>query len=349
MSTYQISPDVFFLAQQGKMIVWDFISHRQYSLNRDYLHVLLEILETGQSDHQLIVNELSAASLIQPFTHRATQWEWSLISKIFHFGTRNLPYVELSDDPKVFLQEYINCCNNLDVTEKIQKQIATNPLITLPTPNSEHLDKKKFSEILMERRTCRDFKRSSVSLAEFSSLLFYSFGNCRSDWPEIKQAQLSTNALHKSYPCSGGIHAANFYLIIYAVEELVEGIYQYHDQSHQLEFVTGGDMEEQVTKLNRKQFYSKGLSFGVYISIEFDQYWKKYKHSKNYKSIYTDIGHISQNFLLCATALGLVTWLTGEFEEQQIEALLKINKANEYVLFFLGAGKGSGKAIPTFE
>ena len=61
---------------------------------------------------------------------------------------------------------------------------------------------------------------------------------------------------------------------------------------------------------------------------------------------YVEAGHISQTYQLVATAMGLSTWLTGAFTDNQVESLLGFEENNpEQVLFFVGCGKSDGQVI----
>jgi nitroreductase len=60
---------------------------------------------------------------------------------------------------------------------------------------------------------------------------------------------------------------------------------------------------------------------------------------------FVEAGHLSQTFQLVATALGLNTWLTGAFADQQVERLLNIEGSAEQPLFFVGCGQSDGQVM----
>jgi SagB-type dehydrogenase family enzyme len=107
-----------------------------------------------------------------------------------------------------------------------------------------------------------------------------------------------------------------------------------------------GDFEEKIISANYKQFYSRGLACGFYLTSRLDKLWWKYKHSKSFKVALLDLGHASQTFLLTATALGLQTWITAAFEEKRINDILQLENIKESPFLFLGAGYGTGQTIP---
>ena len=71
----------------------------------------------------------------------------------------------------------------------------------------------------------------------------------------------------------------------------------------------------------------------------------KYGHSRAYRNVLLDVGHVSQTFLLTASSLGLETWLTGAFIDSHIEQALGLDTQTQPVFFFLGVGHGSGGAF----
>jgi SagB-type dehydrogenase family enzyme len=90
------------------------------------------------------------------------------------------------------------------------------------------------------------------------------------------------------------------------------------------------------------QMYAADLPFGVFITCRFDKLWWKYPQSRAYRVALFDTGALLQSFLLVSTALGLKTWLTGHFYDDEINRLLGVDGVSESVLLFAGAGPGMG-------
>ena len=73
--------------------------------------------------------------------------------------------------------------------------------------------------------------------------------------------------------------------------------------------------------------------------------WWKYPHSQAYRVALLEVGHISQSLQLCATSLGLNTWLTAALSEQKIEKALYLPDLSEQVFLFFGAGNSNNQEI----
>jgi SagB-type dehydrogenase family enzyme len=72
----------------------------------------------------------------------------------------------------------------------------------------------------------------------------------------------------------------------------------------------------------------------------------KYPHSRAYRVALFDAGHLSQTVQLVATALGLRTWITAAFYDNELNDLLALDGGgNEHALLVVGLGTGDVDAI----
>jgi SagB-type dehydrogenase family enzyme len=65
----------------------------------------------------------------------------------------------------------------------------------------------------------------------------------------------------------------------------------------------------------------------------------KYRIPRVYRAFLLDAGHLSQSFLLTATALGLGAFCIGIFRDGLIEEELNLDGISETVLFVVGVGQ----------
>ena len=347
---YFLNPHLFFLLEKEGVLVWDFKNHSQYLLEEKHFSVLRDLSQQLPVQHNLpqILQELEDAQLISTTPNReAEEWGWDILSKIFHMGTQNVYTSSNETDEKILSQNYLNQCEQLSENTPSLFSERQGLIIDLPSPNLESLDQVSFLTTLQNRKTCRNFSGQSMTLQDLSTLLFASFGLIHGNlWSESNHSNLQIIGMRKSSPASGGLHAEEIYVAAYRVSDLAEGIYHYRTQDHKLTLISPGDFEEKIISANYKQFYSRGLSCGFYLTSRLDKLWWKYKHSRALKPALLDLGHVSQTFLLTATALNLQTWITAAFEEKQVNDLLQLHNIKESPFIFLGAGFGTGQAIP---
>jgi nitroreductase len=67
----------------------------------------------------------------------------------------------------------------------------------------------------------------------------------------------------------------------------------------------------------------------------------KYRHSHSYRVALFDAGHLSQTALLLATAVGIRTWVTAGFFDDEVRNALQIPPTStECPLLIIGLGTG---------
>jgi len=352
MHTDKIDPPLylanhlFFLIEDGQVLAWNYKTHEQYMLERDYFSELLCLSQTNKPQNKKISEELLQANLATKTLVKSKEWGWDILSKIFHIGTQNV-YSDILDlDPEQFSKDYIDQCATLKNDIPLPFLEKEGNLIELPKPDVTLFEKTSFFSVLKNRKTCRAFNSEFITLKELSLVLYCSFGLIHGDWEELEQHNLMQTGLRKASPSSGASHSEEAYVVVYRVDGLMQGLYHYRPQDHKLTQLSKGDFEKKVVEMNYQQFFSEGMAFGVYITSRLEKIWWKYKHSRSYRAMLLDIGHVSQTFLTCSTAAGMHTWLTGAFHDIEVENFLDIDGNKESVILFVGAGKGTNQAIP---
>ncbi|EKD91569.1 MAG: hypothetical protein ACD_29C00485G0004 [uncultured bacterium] len=341
-----IVDDLFFLIEAGSVLVWNYKNHQQYILETDYFLELLQLSKTNNPQNESICKELLEANLITDTPNQSNKWGWDVLSRIFHFGTQNAGSATLDVDPIGYTKNYLDQCNKIQNTIPSLFAEREGPLLELPEPEISLLDTMSFLSVLKKRKTSRAFNSEKISLKEFSLILYCSFGLIHGGWEELARLGLMQTGIRKASPSSGGLHSEEAYVVVYRVDGLEQGLYHYRPQDHKLTQLREGDFEKQTIRMNYNQFFSEGLSFGVYLAVRLEKIWWKYKHSRSYRGALLDMGHVSQNFLVVSTALELQTWMTAAFHDSQVESFLGIDGCKESVILFVGVGKGTNQAIP---
>lgn len=344
---YYLNQHLFLIFEGGEILVWDYKSHNQFLLNLEYFQELLKISETGAANNPRICDEFQQAGLISATPFPENEWGWDPLSKIFHIGCQNVGSSEEMDSFEL-AKTYLEHCKALSESEKNLDLFSDKgqSLITLPEPDLASLEKVSYLQAIKQRKTCRNFTGDTITLERLSSILYASFGLIHGEWKELQANNPTLPAMRKAAPASGGLHSEEAYVVAYRVKNLDNGLYHYRPQDHKLAALKIGNFEQQVIKMNMNQFFSEGMAFGIYITSRLEKLWWKYKHSRAYRVALLDLGHVSQTFLLSATAVGLKTWITGSFADSEIDNFLGIDGHKESVILYVGAGEGTGQAIP---
>lgn len=336
----RLSPYFFIFFQEGEIILWDYKNHQQFSLDENYIQRLLEFSKNPvfNPNNPIDVHFLQEGVFTE--SRVSQQWGWDIVSQIFHLGTKDIPLAYSIDSFEQYMKEYVQFCEGQmgHITEIKTEKSGT--IYSLPEPNLEALNNKTFSNILKERMTSRFFYKKPLNLNDLSQLLYAVFGQIHGPWKELESVGLQQLGVRKSSPSAGGLHASEAYIVATHITGLPKGIYHYRSHQHVLSLITSEWDETQLGHLLGGQQFAEDLPLGIFITSRFEKLWEKYRHSRGYRLTLLDIGHLSQTFHLCATAMGLESWLTGVFLDEKVNQLLQIENTTEQVMFFIGAGHG---------
>jgi SagB-type dehydrogenase family enzyme len=272
-------------------------------------------------------------------------WQWDELGLMYHVGTQNI-YKDAGFTEEEWINDYFDFCQNVDTQGEYQHVAYEGPKIDLPQPDLTRLAESSLLRSFQDRLTSRSFNGKQISLSDLSLLLFVSFGMLHGSWEELEKKGLKSLGIRKAHPSGGGLHPVEAYVLVFNVQDIPPGIYHYSVQHHHLTKVAEPCAYEDLKGLLCCQFFGDGLGFGIFLTAHFNKVWQKYEHSRSYKDVYLDAGHVSQTFLLTATALNLLTWETAWFNDSDVAKLLRIDGVSVAPLFFLGVGYGERVAIP---
>jgi SagB-type dehydrogenase family enzyme len=343
-----LNPYLFFLLKQGETIVWDYKNHCQFELDTTHYVRLKELSKTNELKiHELteVDQDLLNAKLISLTPNPSLEWQWDELGLMYHVGTQNL-YPSSGQNDEEWVRDYLEFCQTVALQGEYQFITHSGEKISLPQPNFNTLASCSLLKSFRERLTSRSFNGKQVSLKDFSTILFVSFGLFHGEWEELNRKDLKSLGIRKAHPSGGGLHPVEAYVMVFNVQDIPPGIYHYNVQHHHLNKIAEACEYRDLKNLVCGQFFGDGIAFGVFLTAHFDKVWHKYVHSRSFKDVFLDAGHVSQTFLLTATALDLLTWETAWFKDGDVATLLKVNGISIAPLFFLGVGYGNKVAIP---
>lgn len=335
----KLNPFLFFFFKDGALVLWDYKNHNQFQVDVRHFERLRDFSSNPvfQSDNPMDQLFLSEGIFVEE--KETEQWGWDVLSQIFHVGTKDVSSVDIFNNHSAILQ-YVELCEaHSDFIPDINTT-KNGEIYDLPTADLSCFDKKSLLSVLQERMTSRHFEPVSLTLQEVSNLLYMVFGQIHGSWKALEDLGLERLSIRKSSPAAGGLHASEAYILATNIEGLPKGIYHYRSHEHVLSLISSEWDETQLEEMLCGQPFGENLPLGLVITSRFDKLWHKYPHSRGYRVSLVDVGHLSQTFQLCVTAMGLESWLTGMFQDTMINQLLKIDNTSEQALFFIGAGRG---------
>jgi SagB-type dehydrogenase family enzyme len=159
---------------------------------------------------------------------------------------------------------------------------------------------------------------------------------------DLLECGLMPVGYRRTSPSGGSLHPSEPYLVALRVDGLEPGIYHYRSRTHALTRVAPAPEPGQLGAMLCAQTFAEDLAYGIFVVSRFDKMWWKYPHSRAYRVALFDIGCLIQTFQLTCAAQGVQSWPTGYFVDHEINRWLELDDARHSVMFFLGAGIGSG-------
>jgi len=165
-----------------------------------------------------------------------------------------------------------------------------------------------------------------------SQLLFYSAA--------ISASKRVTSNGHKYAlrvnPSSGNLHPTEFHFATRGVKDWPDGLYHYRASSHMAEQRALGDFVMNLTDVDAPIMF-------VLTSIAWREAWKYGERA--YRYCLHDIGHAWQALALAARALGCDSSAVGEFPDDKVARLCRLNE-DEWPMLIISL---HGRSIPAEE
>lgn len=231
---------------------------------------------------------------------------------------------------------------------------------TPPPPVKEHTaaadrirlpvaEPNDFDQLLRRRVTCRNFNADAwLGHDVFATMLHRVFGAQAA----VPIDNGNNAVLKRNSPSGGGLHPTEAYLLVQRVEGLVPGIYHYHPIDHALEPIRELDStaaaDLALRSVAAQDYFASAPVLLVMVSRFPRSFWKYRNHTKAYRVVTLDVGHLSQTLYLSATDLGLGAFITGAINEIEIEQALGLDPLLESALAVCGFGARAEK-LATIE
>jgi SagB-type dehydrogenase family enzyme len=203
----------------------------------------------------------------------------------------------------------------------------------------------EFHALTRSRRSRRDYASTELSRIQFDALLHTACGTTGgAAWSDL-EVKL------RSYPSSGALYAVEIYPVVFGVEGLEPGIYHYVAADNALEAVKldveFSDFINACLPVEREMVSSAGAM--ICLVGEFRRHERKYGEG-GYRMMIAEAGHISQNLVLSATALGMSARPFGGVFDTLINRNLGLDENEEqFLLSVLIGNVAGGAAMPDRE
>ncbi len=261
------------------------------------------------------------------------EWRhWSTEARFFHFGTKDAAYI--GDD-----QEHRRAAAEAALASgpppAIFKTYPDAPRVFLPRGLT--LPPASFGDVLLRRRTHRQFTTRPIELTALSAVLHYTFAPMH-----FVDAREYGTLMMRTSPAGGARHELECYVGALNVEGLQPGLYHYAARDHTLELVDAEFDRAVLDRLAFGQQMAVSAGFVCFLTAVFERATYKYRHPRTLRMILLDAGHLAQTFALTCTALGLGPFQTAAFRDSEVEQAIGLDGFAEGSLYLLGAGMPAG-------
>lgn len=192
------------------------------------------------------------------------------------------------------------------------------PLVSLPPADTALLD-LPLGDAIVRRRSARSYGTRPLATTELATLLTLANGV-----REAQQLSLRTVAYRRYVTNSGNLGSVEIYPVVLRVEDLDPGIYHFDTVGHHLALVSQGHFESWLREAVLLQLEFAGAALVLVLTSAFGRLKAKYG-PRGYKLGLLDVGHVSQNVYLIATALGLNVCSTAGFVDECLDAALGLD------------------------
>ena len=258
--------------------------------------------------------------------------EWSPEAAFFHFATKNGTFPEdLGTRNRELGEKAVH-----DPPPAPTKR-SGGPRVRLPEgpPASAELH-----SVLTERRTWRRFAEQPVPAAALGTLLAQTFGVSRRG-----SVTGQGPVILRRSPSGGSRHPIEAYLLAWNVDGLKAGAYHYDSDTMELVDLGRPIASDHIAPLLAHQTYFARAGAAVVMCPVFARTMWRYGHSRAYRTVLIDAGHLGQTFCLVATALGLAPFTTMAFSEAGLEELLGLDGVSECPIYVAGVGMPDPAAV----
>ncbi len=160
------------------------------------------------------------------------------------------------------------------------------------------------AEALAHRRSHRVFGYRDPSIAEVAQLCWAAQG--------ITDGELGLRAA----PSAGATYPVALFVVAPA------GVYRYEPSEHRLRRVVSGDVRERLQTAADDQSCVGESRVCLVLAAQPDAIAARYGRRRGWRYALLEAGHVAENILLQAAALGLVGVPVGAFEDRQVADVL---------------------------
>lgn len=199
-------------------------------------------------------------------------------------------------------------------------------------PRTWSLEEEHLTPLLQNRRSLRKYSQEPVSLEHLAFIL----------WAAQGITGQAGRYFFRTTPSAGALYPVETYLSAHSIDGLAAGLYHFDVEHFALDRLTENDSAEAVARGCLDQtFLAQAAVVFLWTGI-FRRAMRKYG-DRGMRYILLDAGHICQNVMTAAEAVGCGGCPIAAFYDHELNRLLQIDGEEESILYAASVG---GKVLP---
>lgn len=252
---------------------------------------------------------------------------------LYHYGSGKPHYIEpyVPDWDTARINEHESYLRESQIPE-IYKSIISGKNISIKWKILP-LAEADFMELLLSRKTVRNFSPQMIDLHTLYSIFFYATSSVRDIRKLLAWAKKSLDGI-----CllkQSEFTALEFYVSIYNCEWIAPGIYHFNLENTTFDLIEEGDFRNEVQSIQMWQNVLSNSAFSIYIVIDFYKQMWRYRYSHKYRALLIQIGKIAQDFITYALSYWIGAFMSPAIKDSEAEKLLHLNPIHEWVGYFM--------------
>lgn len=238
------------------------------------------------------------------------------------FNKRNLK------SPQAFQINYEEEIHELAVKAPLHVE---RPLGSIPLPIDDEKITMSVEEAITSRVSGREFSSQPLPLSKLAKLLYLANGVRKQPLPGPRPAH------DRNVPSSGGLGSVEVFCFAMNVEGVQPGIYHFDSVHHELMLLKKGHFATWIREFAAMQIEGSEPPVVFVLTSSIGRLNSKYG-PRSYRLGLMDVGHVSDNIYLTATALGLNVFAFNGFIDTALNQALDIDGFERTTFLCLGAG-----------
>src|SRR5207249_928322 len=142
----------------------------------------------------------------------------------------------------------------------------------------------------------------------------------------------------RAVPSAGALYPLELYAAALQVDDLSPGLYHFDPLAPGLEAMRSGLTTEELAAVSTYPEIASSCAVLVLVAAIFGRTRFKYG-LRGYRFALLEAGHVAQNLVLAATALGLAAVPLGAFYDRRADGFLGLDGVNESTLYMIALGR----------